>query len=288
MEDRHYANDRFEVDGREYAFYGVFDGHGGKKASDYAAEHMFEVLKQELVNPERRCMKDVLLWTHLRVDGEFIAHEDSDASGTTSVVVVIELSATPMKWHCAWAGDSRAVLVRSDGAVEWVSRDHKADRPDEVKRVHAAGGFVMCGRVMGDLAVSRALGDAEFKVKDVPWQKQIVTAEPEYDSGTLSNHAFFVVACDGLYDVMTDSRVAEITGRAIADCKTYPRTTPADLAAVCTATVKLAIETLYTRDNVTAIVVRLSDAPFSVLSPTPPPSPADPPAADTAPTMPTT
>lgn len=41
--------------------------------------------------------------------------------------------------------------------------DHKPSREDEHKRIRDAGGFVINNRVMGELAVSRAFGDSEFK-----------------------------------------------------------------------------------------------------------------------------
>jgi hypothetical protein len=43
------------------------------------------------------------------------------------------------------------------------STDHKPTREDEHKRIRDAGGFVINNRVMGELAVSRAFGDCEFK-----------------------------------------------------------------------------------------------------------------------------
>jgi serine/threonine protein phosphatase PrpC len=90
------------------------------------------------------------------------------------------------------------VHVRNGIAV-WASRDHKADRQDEVDRVRRSGGYVLHKRVMGELAISRALGDADFKTKGVPWQDQIVLAAPETHTAPLdSDTEFFIIACDGL------------------------------------------------------------------------------------------
>ena len=44
-----------------------------------------------------------------------------------------------------------------------LSQDHKPTREDEAKRIRDAGGFVINNRVMGELAVSRAFGDVDFK-----------------------------------------------------------------------------------------------------------------------------
>lgn len=109
------------------------------------------------------------------------AIEDEGDSGTTSCVVII----TPDSIVCANAGDSRAVFARQPetptfsssnsvsstdgntvsavGKAIPLSFDHKPDDEEEEKRVKNAGGYVTGGRVEGDLAVSRGLGDFRFK-----------------------------------------------------------------------------------------------------------------------------
>mmetsp|Transcript_26754 Transcript_26754/g.62537 ORF Transcript_26754/g.62537 Transcript_26754/m.62537 type:complete len:525 (+) Transcript_26754:143-1717(+) len=99
------------------------------------------------------------------------AINDDGNSGTTSCVVMI----TPESIVCANAGDSRAVFARrpleSTGAGSGsgvgkaipLSFDHKPDDEEEERRVRCAGGYVAGGRVEGDLAVSRGLGDFRFK-----------------------------------------------------------------------------------------------------------------------------
>ena len=44
-----------------------------------------------------------------------------------------------------------------------LSKDHKPDDVEERKRIIAANGFVENNRVNGMLALSRALGDFEYK-----------------------------------------------------------------------------------------------------------------------------
>ena len=65
--------------------------------------------------------------------------------------------------YCANSGDSRAILVNKAGKVTELSHDHKPDDPGEMKRIKAGGGFVDDGRVQGIIAVSRAIGDWEYK-----------------------------------------------------------------------------------------------------------------------------
>lgn len=56
------------------------------------------------------------------------------------------------------AGDSRAVLSRTDGIVA-LSEDHKPDNDIEVRRIEKANHYVEDSRVDGNLALSRAFGD---------------------------------------------------------------------------------------------------------------------------------
>ena len=70
----------------------------------------------------------------------------------------------------------------------------------EKARITAAGGFVDFGRVNGNLALSRAIGDFEFKKSaKLPPEQQIVTAYPDVVVHEISDDdEFLVVACDGM------------------------------------------------------------------------------------------
>lgn len=54
-----------------------------------------------------------------------------------------------------------------------MSIDHKPDDKQELDRIKAAGGYVAEGRVNGNLNLSRAMGDFEYKgILDVNNEKQ--------------------------------------------------------------------------------------------------------------------
>jgi len=80
-------------------------------------------------------------------------------AGCTSCVCLV----TPDKVICANAGDSRAILATKEGKVIELSYDHKPENDEESKRVYDNNGFVQEGRVNGVIAVSRAIGDWEYK-----------------------------------------------------------------------------------------------------------------------------
>ena len=88
---------------------------------------------------------------------------DSDHCGSTACVAVVRKEINHHVLYVANAGDSRAILVNKAGKVIELSYDHKPDNEGEMIRIKAAGGFVDDGRVQGIIAVSRAIGDWEYK-----------------------------------------------------------------------------------------------------------------------------
>lgn len=102
------------------------------------------------------------------------------------------------------AGDSRIVLGHQGQAVR-LTTDHRVDDPLEVARIEQAGGFIFKGRVLGVLAVTRSLGD--YLLKD------FVVAHPDIQQRRLDlsrEPTFLIVACDGLWDVLTDQEAVNL------------------------------------------------------------------------------
>ena len=66
---------------------------------------------------------------------------------------------------CANLGDARALMCRNGKYMD-LSVDYKASRKDEQERIKSQGGYIVFGRVLGRLAVTRAFGD--FECKQIP------------------------------------------------------------------------------------------------------------------------
>jgi serine/threonine protein phosphatase PrpC len=79
-------------------------------------------------------------------------------AGCTANVIIIKEGIL----YCANAGDTRC-CIGNNGTLVKMSKDHKPDDDGEKKRIQAAGGEVIEGRVDGNLNLSRALGDLEYK-----------------------------------------------------------------------------------------------------------------------------
>ena len=65
------------------------------------------------------------------------------------------------------------------GTAKDLSQDHKPDLPKELQRIEKSGNYVTEGRVNGRLALSRALGDFEFKNYEFPAKDHAVSAFPD-------------------------------------------------------------------------------------------------------------
>lgn len=212
------------------SFYAVYDGHGGSEASEFAKAHLHRHLLVHLgeqlrlraapaaaaggrasgaaaaeapgAPPTAAELAASLRAAFLSTDAQFLETTQS-CSGSTAVCALI----SPTHLLVANAGDSRAYILR-DGRPLRMTVDHKPDRSDETARITRAGGWVSNGRVMHTLAVSRALGDRDFKVyansdSDLPWKESLVTAEPEVRVTRVQEGDELILACDGLWDVLS-------------------------------------------------------------------------------------
>lgn len=154
-----------------------------------------------------------------------------EMAGTTAIVIILKSN----KIYCGNVGDSRAIASKR-GAVEQLSFDHKPSNDDETRRIIAAGGWVEFNRVNGNLALSRALGDFCFKRNDKKSaEEQIVTALPDVIQKEITpDHEFIVLACDGIWDVLSNQEVIDFVRIRIAQ-KMEPEQICEELLTRCLA-----------------------------------------------------
>jgi len=137
--------------------------------------------------------------------------------------------------------------------------DHKPSHPTEKQRIEAAGGHVTEDeppRLDGNLAVSRGLGDFEYKGKsDTDPKDQKVSCIPDiYEVSGLQPGTLVVLCCDGVWDVLMGPDVAELVRNALVDNH------DADLGEIAADIVRTSLNK-NSRDNITAMVVQLVAAP---------------------------
>ncbi|KAM7459443.1 hypothetical protein LguiA_036437 [Lonicera macranthoides] len=220
MEDVYVCADNFthdygvkNLDEGPSAFYGVFDGHGGKHAADFACHHLprFIVKDEEFPKEIERVISSAFLQTD-NAFAEACSLDAALASGTTALAALVIGSSLVV----ANAGDCRAVLCRRGKAVE-MSRDHKPICTKERKRIEALGGYVDDGYLNGQLNVARALGDWHMEGLKGHHGGPL-SSEPELMTTKLTKEdEFLIIGCDGIWDVFLSQNAVDFARRKLQE-----------------------------------------------------------------------
>lgn len=238
---------------RGVALFGVMDGHGGEQVAKYAERHLPEELLEVAVPsgahrtaapPSTADISAALTGAFHRVDELLADHSTSSAEvrslannpdgkapsmrdrqladimGCTCNMVAI----TDQHIICANAGDSRAVLSRKGRAVP-LSEDHKPNDPVERARIEKAKGWVETQnagvntqyRVNGNLNLSRALGDQQYKKdKSLPVEAQIISGTPDITvTERTAEDEFILICCDGIWDMKSNQAAVDFVHRLL-------------------------------------------------------------------------
>jgi len=214
MEDSHQHILQLSPEDPDAAYFAVFDGHGGSMVARHASIHLHRHILNRSEYQEGN-MHEAIREGFLECDRAMKVSQElkDEMAGCTAVAVLMKDN----KLYCGNAGDSRCIAGVKGEAIA-LSNDHKPNDPLEMERIISAGGFVEFNRVNGNLALSRALGDFIFKTDDeLPQNKQIVSAEPEVQERLVSEDMDFVLlACDGIWDVLTNQQVSDFVVDKIA------------------------------------------------------------------------
>lgn len=213
MEDAHICNIEFKL--KNWGFFGVFDGHAGPLVSQHSSEHILDTILEMLPegnsSPSTEEVKIAMEKGFIELDEDIKTKpkwkNGEDHSGTTAITVMI--SPTDIIW--ANCGDSRGIHCRS-GKLYFATEDHKPYNVKEKNRIEKAGGTVMMQRVNGSLAVSRALGDFDYKRNEhLDPEDQLVSPAPDVTvtPRESSEDEFLLLACDGIFDVMSSEEVVD-------------------------------------------------------------------------------
>jgi len=248
MEDTHKAIVNVLGDSKQ-AFFGVFDGHSGRKASNFVAENIGQNIVDAMLGmgvETENILEQAVRAGYLTTDAEFLKQEVG--SGTACVTALI----IDGNLVVSNAGDCRAVISRN-GASEALTCDHRAGREDERQRIENLGGIVDLRhgvwRVQGSLAVSRAIGDSHMK----EW----ITAEPETRKIEITSDCeFLILASDGLWDKVSNQEAVDIARPFCVEKQ--PNLTPLGGGAIaaCKKLVEIAV-TRKSQDDISVMIVEL-------------------------------
>lgn len=253
--------------------FGIFDGHGGDRASRYTAEHVFariddnfqathdietaisvgvQKLDEEFCGIARNTQRLFMTRTaNIAEAPNGVAQKMGVEDGSTCLVAIIRDGVV----FVGNVGDSRAIIATKKGKAIALSIDQKPDHKDERERLEAKGAvvtgppilakimwpmtkFLDCPRVNGALAMSRSIGDISLK--------KYITSEPEIKTHLITpDDRYLIMATDGLWDVMSNSAAAKMA----AKCP--------DAQSAADAILKYALDHR-TEDNTTVLVADLA------------------------------
>lgn len=213
----------------QHLFAGVFDGHNGSCAAQYAARELPVLFAQKLA--VTRSVRGALVRTYEEIS-ETLKYQRGGACAAT-------LFLRPPTLFFANAGDCEIVLFQN-GALQTLSVNHRIGNRAEAKRVRARGGVVESGYVWSGsngLQMCRTLGDAGFRSVGV-------IATPDCGHIQVAAPATLLIGTDGLFD--------RVSREAIANILCAVKTTLAQAARL-----KGLVESVTPYDNYTFIVVSL-------------------------------
>lgn len=272
MEDEHFCKLHSRVvRDQPVSFLGILDGHCGKRVAELGARYLPDMFfsHHAIGDNNALAMVESILqadhsiyqtlsgkpeggtsWFGSLLGGKTSSSayggynsrftEATPSGGSTLICAAIH----GRMLYVACLGDARAVLLDGKTTIP-MSEDHKPGNTKEIQRIQRCGGFVQFGRVCGVLAVSRALGDFEFKntsgggreVSGYGGQRgnsgknvfafnrepgSLLTRGPltpsEYMVSNVADvrqlaltddSKFLILACDGLWDVVSNEEATQ-------------------------------------------------------------------------------
>jgi serine/threonine protein phosphatase PrpC len=197
-------------------FYSVFDGHGGDKVSKFLKDNIpkyFLKKNKHNVFENNNITKKYIKKVFNHIQNKLKEEDYSEHSGSTALVVIHSKSKKKNNLWVANTGDSRGIVCNKYDIAIQLTMDHKPNNLRERKRIEDMNGKIHFDghdwRVK-DLSLSRAFGDLDA----VPY----VTHEPEiYKYKLSSKDKFMVLACDGLWDVLSNQEVVNF----VLECCNY-------------------------------------------------------------------
>ncbi|KAH8066634.1 protein serine/threonine phosphatase [Aureococcus anophagefferens] len=282
------------------AYFAVYDGHSGFDVAARCRDELHGLFYEEFQKSEDPAA--ALETSFLALDAAYCAEaargDASPDAGATALALVLECGGgSSPRAVVANCGDCACVLGRKGAPVPLSAPHAPAPGSSEAARVEAAGGWVtaetdLCvgrlhamdladdeifadahervrlneiHRVCGEVAVTRAIGDVDFKGwpcdgrespartggHDGSFAADLLVATPEVVAEALRpGDSFLLLATDGLWDVVAP---AALPPRAAASTRRPP---PAVAAHLVDRALRLG-----SGDNVTVLLVQLEVAP---------------------------
>ncbi|XP_062213028.1 probable protein phosphatase 2C 5 isoform X2 [Phragmites australis] len=224
-----------------FSFAAVFDGHAGFSAVQFLRDELYKecaaaldggaVLSTKNLEAITASIRRAFAAVDANLSTWLEQMDKDDDSGATATAVFLRNDVLVT----SHIGDSCLVISRG-GRPEALTNFHRPygnnkTSLEEVKRIRAAGGWIIDGRICGDISVSRAFGDIRFKtrknemlvkgVKEGRWTEKFISrvqfkgdliiSSPDVSLVELGPDVEFVLlATDGLWDYIKSSEAVAL------------------------------------------------------------------------------
>lgn len=232
----------------------IFDGHSGPDVPLHLKETMVPIFEKHLrhfLAKEKSQSGDTLNTAEDVIRKAFqeanqSVKESKVAGGSTALILMYHED----KIYFGNTGDCRAVISHDECNAKRITTDHKPDNPKERQRLEAMGATITqqtlrsgkdIFRLEGILGLSRAFGDFQIEPYITSDPDVFVISASELDS------EFIVMACDGLWDELSDQDCVKIV-------RGHLEQTPGDWEGAC-CRLRNASYASGSTDNITCLIV---------------------------------
>lgn len=218
-------------------FIAILDGHGGDRCVKFCEMHLFRIFK----NVKDKSISIKLKKTYFELENLYKKYVEkyapNDSSGTTMSILVVD----EKNYHASNVGDSRIIGFLNKKVIA-LTLDHKPNL--EFQRIQNIGDTIRFSGTyrIGSLAISRVIGDFDLKK-----QYKSIIAIPDIKNGKNTKNSIFVLASDGLYDVMSNNEIIRFVQQ---------NNNIENLDILARKLVEYAISAKKSTDDVTVIVVK--------------------------------
>lgn len=209
-----------EESGKPY-MYITADGMGGHAAGDVAAKTAIDTIKEKLTDFSAKAITEAVNDANINIFAKAKSSPELEGMGTTVVLCMRKGN----KIIIAHVGDSRAYVIEN-GIIKYVTKDHSYVQQ-----------LVDDGEISAQEAKAHPMKNIITNAVGVQEIVNVDIAELE-----VNDNSVITLCSDGVSNVMTDERLAEIS----SDCSDDPAKT------LCEEAQKLG-----SSDDVTAIVINL-------------------------------
>lgn len=216
MEDRIFIES--DIQTKRYMF-AIYDGHGGYEVAELAKK----VFSTEIWNYFQKYGS----FSHAIMAAMYLDFDDklskTSLNNVGSTATTLFIDAKKGKLYIANLADTECIVITNfDSIFGYKTKNgyttkngygtittlHNYSNLSERERVVDNGGFWINERVNGNLNISRAFGDFDYKSTNLS-EQQLISASPSFNVFNIKQSCIIVLASDGLWNFIDKSSVCK-------------------------------------------------------------------------------